>query len=247
MYSSTALSGHAKSTRISVFINMPDLLALGRPEFRWEYQMNPRLALLVLSLTSAMLAAPALSAAADVERGKTLAYTCHGCHGIPNLMNSYPVYRVPKLGGQHSAYLQIALKAYAAQERNHSTMYAHAATMSEQDMEDISAYLSGQELTSTGRAVGTAPKASQTCVACHGNDGIGIMPEYPSLSGQHAGYLEQALKAYRSGKRSNAVMAGMASPLTDEDIKELAAYYSSQRPSLCSTDEVRDGGKCAGM
>lgn len=209
--------------------------------------MNPRLAWLALSLTTAMLAMPALAKAADAKRGETLAYTCHGCHGIPNLKNAYPVYAVPKLGGQHAAYLEVALKAYAAQERNHSTMHSHAATMSEQDMQDISAYLAGQELTSTGRAVGTAPKASQTCVACHGNDGIGIMPEYPNLAGQHAGYLEQALEAYRSGKRTNAVMAGMASPLTDEDIKELAEYYSNQRPSLCATDEIRAKGKCAGL
>lgn len=209
--------------------------------------MNPRLAWLALSLTTAMLAMPALASAADAKRGETLAYTCHGCHGIPNLKNAYPVYAVPKLGGQHAAYLEVALKAYSAKERNHATMHAHAATMSEQDMQDISAYLAGQELSSTGRPVGTAPKASQTCVACHGNDGIGIMPEYPNLAGQHAGYLEQALEAYRSGKRTNAVMAGMASPLTDEDIKELADYYSRQRPSLCATDEIRAEGKCAGL
>jgi cytochrome c553 len=209
--------------------------------------MNPRSAWLALSLTTTLLAVPALSAAADAARGETLAYTCHGCHGIPNLMNSYPVYKVPKLGGQHAAYLEVALKAYADQERNHPTMHAHAATMSEQDMQDIAAYLSGQELNATGRAIGTAPKASQTCVACHGNDGIGIMPEYPNLAGQHAQYLEHALQAYRGGQRKNAVMAGMAAALTDRDIKELAAYYSSQRPSLCATDEIRARGKCAGL
>lgn len=209
--------------------------------------MNPRSAWLALSLTTTLLAVPALSAAADAARGETLAYTCHGCHGIPNLMNSYPVYKVPKLGGQHAAYLEVALKAYAGQERNHPTMHAHAATMSVQDMQDIAAYLSGQELNATGRAIGTAPKASQTCVACHGNDGIGIMPEYPNLAGQHAQYLEHALQAYRGGQRKNAVMAGMVAALTDRDIKELAAYYSSQRPSLCATDEIRARGKCAGL
>jgi len=209
--------------------------------------MNPRSAWLALSLTTAMLAVPAMSVAADAARGETLAYTCHGCHGIPNMMNAYPVYKVPKLGGQHAAYLVVALKEYASQERNHSTMHSHAVTMSEQDMQDIAAYLSGQELTATGRAVGTAPKASQTCVACHGNDGIGILPEYPNLAGQHAQYLEHALQAYRGGQRKNAVMAGMAGALTDQDIKELADYYASQRPGLCSTDEIRANAKCPGI
>ena len=210
--------------------------------------MTSRSAWLALSLSVAMLAGPGPAmAAGDAARGAKLAYTCHGCHGIPNYKNSYPVYSVPKLGGQHAAYMVVALKAYAAQERPHATMHSHAATMSEQDMLDIAAYLGGQEIKASGRAVGTAPKASQTCVACHGNDGVGILPEYPILSGQHADYIEQALKAYRSGQRKNPVMGGMAAALTDADIKALAAYYSSQRPSLCATDAVRKDGKCAGL
>jgi cytochrome c553 len=206
--------------------------------------MTSRSAWLALSLTIAGLALPGMASAGDVARGEKLAYTCHGCHGIPNLKNAYPNYSVPKLGGQHTAYLVAALKAYASQERAHATMHAHAATMTEQDMQDMAAYLAGQELKPTGRAVGTTPKAAQTCVACHGNDGNGILPEYPNLAGQHADYIENSLKAYRSGQRKNAVMAGMAAALTDADIRELARYYSSQRPSLCSTDEIRRYGKC---
>jgi cytochrome c553 len=209
--------------------------------------MTLRSAWLVASLTIAALVAPGLAAAGDAARGAKLAYTCHGCHGIPNYKNAYPVYSVPKLGGQHAAYLVVALKEYASGDRNHPTMHAHAVTMSEQDMQDITAYLTGQELKATGRAVGTAPKAGQTCVACHGSDGVGILPEYPNLAGQQADYIEQALHSYRSGSRKNAIMAGMAGALTEQDIKELATYYSSQRPSLCSTDEIRKRGKCPGL
>jgi cytochrome c553 len=208
--------------------------------------MTSRSAWLSLSLTIAALAAPGLASAADVARGAKLAYTCQGCHGIPNYRNAYPVYSVPKLGGQHAAYLVVALKEYAAQDRPHPTMHAQAVTMTDQDMQDMTAYLSGQELKATGRAVGTAPKAGQTCVACHGNDGIGIMPEYPNLAGQHADYIEQALRAYRAGQRKNPIMGGMAAPLTDADIAALAQYYSSQRPGLCATDEIRKAGKCTG-
>jgi cytochrome c553 len=208
--------------------------------------MTSRSAWLALSLTIAGLVAPGLASAGDVARGAKLAYTCHGCHGIPNYKNAYPVYSVPKLGGQHAAYLVVALKAYSGQERAHATMYSHAVTMSEQDMQDIAAYLAGDERKPTGKAVGAAPKAAQTCIACHGTDGIGILPEYPNLAGQHADYIQVALKAYRSGQRKNAVMGGMAAALTDADIRDLAQYYSSQRPGLCSTDETRNGGKCKG-
>jgi len=209
--------------------------------------MTSRSAWLALSLTIVGFVAPGLASAADVARGAKLAYTCHGCHGIPNYKNAYPVYNVPKLGGQHTAYLVLALKAYSSQERAHATMHAQAATFSEQDMQDLAAYLAGQELKPTGKAVGAAPKAAQTCVACHGNDGIGILPEYPNLAGQHEDYIEAALKAYRSGQRKNPVMGGMAANLKDEEIRELAAYYSSQRPGLCSTAEIRDNGKCKAL
>ena len=204
--------------------------------------MTLRSAAIVLAL---LIVTPGVATqAADAKRGAELGYTCHGCHGIENYQNAFPVYSVPKLGGQHAAYLVVALKAYASNERGHATMHAHASTLSEADMADVAAYLAGPEITTTGHAVGTAPKASHTCVACHGNDGIGILPEYPSLSGQHEDYLEETLRAYRSGARKNAVMSGMTAALTDEDIEALARYYASQEPSLCSTHDIREEGHC---
>jgi cytochrome c553 len=206
--------------------------------------MGSRSARLALSLTIVLFAVPGLSAADDAATGEKLGYTCHGCHGIEDYKNAFPVYSVPKLGGQHVAYLVVALKAYANQERPHATMHAQAATLSEADMQAVATYLSGQEIKTSGHAVGTAPKAAQTCIACHGNDGVGILPEYPILTGQHADYIEQALRAYRSGQRKNPVMAGMAAGLTDDDIVDLAEYYGRQQPSLCAMDEVRKHGRC---
>ena len=209
--------------------------------------MTLRSAWLALSLTIVGLVAPGLASAADAARGAKLAYTCHGCHGIPNYKNAYPVYSVPKLGGQHTAYIVVALKEYQTQDRAHPTMHAQAVALSEQDMQDVAAYLSGTELKPTGKGIGAAPKAAQTCFACHGPEGVGILPEYPNLAGQHADYIEHSLKAYRSGQRKNPVMGGMAANLKDQEIRELAEYYSSQRPSLCSTDETRKLGKCKGL
>jgi hypothetical protein len=71
-------------------------------------------------------------------------------------------------------------------------------------------------------------------------------PSTRTCRGPAPDYIEHALRAYRSGQRKNAVMAGMASALTDEDIDELADYYGRQQPGLCSTKDIREVGKCAG-
>jgi cytochrome c553 len=71
---------------------------------------------------------------------------------------------------------------------------------------------------------------SAVCAACHGANGIAMIPTYPNLAGQNAGYISAALKAYKAGQRTGgqaAIMTGMAAPLSDADIANLAAYYSS--------------------
>lgn len=70
---------------------------------------------------------------------------------------------------------------------------------------------------------------SQVCQSCHGRTGNeSLQPSYPRLAGQHADYLVHALKSYRNGDRQNAVMAGFAGNLSDQDIADLAAWYSRQ-------------------
>ena len=76
--------------------------------------MTSRSAWLALGLTIMTLGAPGVAAAADAARGAKLGYTCQGCHGIPNYQNSFPIYHVPKLGGQHTAYMVVALKEYVS-------------------------------------------------------------------------------------------------------------------------------------
>jgi cytochrome c553 len=98
-------------------------------------------------LTSLMLLAAvtlpvAASAGGDASTGKTKAFTCMGCHGIPNYNNVYPTYHVPKLGGQHADYIVSALQAYKNGQRSHATMQAQASSLSEQDMQDIAAFFS---------------------------------------------------------------------------------------------------------
>jgi len=65
------------------------------------------------------------------------------------------------------------------------------------------------------------------CQACHGLDGIARLPDAPNLAGQPAVYLERALRTYRSGERRNEVMSIAAQSLTDDDVRDLAAYFAA--------------------
>jgi cytochrome c553 len=64
------------------------------------------------------------------------------------------------------------------------------------------------------------------CVACHGQEGISIAPEYPNLAGQKEKYLVKSLRAYKNGERSDPTMNPMVMSLGDADIENLAAYYA---------------------
>ncbi len=97
-----------------------------------------------LALTLAL--SSAASAAGDASAGRAKGDTCLGCHGIPSYQNTYPTYRVPKLAGQNAEYIVAALQAYKRGERQHPTMSPQAQSMSEQDMQDIAAWISQMEV-----------------------------------------------------------------------------------------------------
>lgn len=94
-------------------------------------------------------AAPATAPAAapkplvgNADTGRTLTYTCQGCHGIVGYKNAYPSFKVPKIGGQSAEYLANALTEYRTGNRKHPTMQAQAQSFSDQDIADIAAFLS---------------------------------------------------------------------------------------------------------
>jgi cytochrome c553 len=182
----------------------------------------------------------AARAAGDPAVGEKKFYTCYGCHGIENYRNAYPDYEVPKLRHQSAEYITAALQEYRDGQRPHPTMHAQAWSLSDQDIADIAAYLQGPEPVKAGAAAANAaPKQVMACAACHGASGLGVdaplNPKPPVLAGQHEDYLEQALIAYRNGRRQNVVMNGMSKLLTtDEDVKIAAEYFASQ-PSPLAT------------
>ena len=77
---------------------------------------------------------------ADEYTGREKSETCLGCNAIEGYNNTYPTYKVPKLGGQHADYIISALKAYQKGERDHGTMHANASGLSDQDIIDIANY-----------------------------------------------------------------------------------------------------------
>ena len=81
-----------------------------------------------------------------------------------------------------------------------------------------------------------AKSAQQTvntvCAACHAPDGNSVISLNPKLAGQHPDYIEKQLSEFKSGKRANAVMSGMAGALSEAEMKALAAYFSSKKPVL---------------
>lgn len=181
----------------------------------------------MLCISSAFLAQTAL-AEGDVERGAALGYSCLGCHGIEGYRNAYPSYRVPKLGGQKAAYLVIALRGYREGTRAHPTMAAQASSMSDQDIDDVAAYLAsiGKDTVASGGSEGSVIEEITTCVACHGQNGISLSPIWPTLAGQHEDYILHALAQYRDGARKDPVMAPLASALSEDDVKLVARYFS---------------------
>jgi len=99
-----------------------------------------RFALPVLAAGMMLSLSSFAQAEGDVDRGRDKANTCMGCHGAPGIRNAYPSFNVPKLAGQQSEYIVAALIAYRDKLRDHPTMQAQAASLSDEDIQDIASY-----------------------------------------------------------------------------------------------------------
>lgn len=175
-------------------------------------------------------------AGGDPESGKKKFYTCEGCHSVAGYANTYPTYHVPRLGGQHADYVISALRAYGEDERKHASMEGNVVSLSEQDMEDIAAYVSKFRGMNSALPVTGDPGAGKVkaglCVSCHGEDGNSDNSMFPRLAGQYESYLIRSLQEYKSGARTNPMMAGFAATLSETDMKDIAAFYASQKKGL---------------
>ncbi len=185
---------------------------------------------LALGVT-AFSSVPMMVQAASIEAGRDAFETCRGCHSAVGYSNVYPTYYVPKVGGQVAGYTVAALKAYQKSERPHGTMMANVYDYSDKKIEDIAAYLAtadegSRRANANGGDAANGKKLAESCMACH-NDDTNAGATNPRLAGQHANYLEKAMQGYQSGTRKNALMQSMVKGLSEDEIKDIAAYFTS--------------------
>lgn len=93
-----------------------------------------------------------------------------------------------------------------------------------------------------GDATAGASKAA-VCAACHGMDGNSADPQYPKLAGQHEQYIARQLALFKSGERQNAIMLGFAAPLSAQDMRDIGAYFASQKaiPGVADDTLISEG------
>lgn len=102
----------------------------------------------------------------------------------------------------------------------------------------VAAFICLPAVAADAPATGPQPpaKVAQVCAACHGVDGIAKAPMFPDLAGQYKDYIEQALHEYRNGERVNPIMDPMAKSLTEQEITQIATWYSEQKPKVYTPD-----------
>lgn len=202
---------------------------------RWPVQWLGVAGLAALSA----LAAPQVFAAGDASAGQAKSAICAACHGVDG--NSV-VPNWPKLAGQHEQYLTRQVSLIKAGARMVPEMVGIVPGLSEQDIEDLSAYFAAQPIAAgvadearliLGERIfraGNAESGVPACMACHGPAGEGNpLAGYPALAGQHAVYTANMLNRFRAGENwgqgdASQVMNGSAAELTDEEIAAVASY-----------------------
>jgi cytochrome c553 len=209
--------------------------------------------LLQISLALAALFGAVAAQAQDARVGEKKIAMCIGCHGIAGYQASFPeIHKVPMIAGQNAKYIVASLQAYAKGDRKHPTMRGIAASLSEQDMNDIAAFYEQQaKLPAAPDSVPAAPAnvaellTKGACVSCHGaNFSKSIDPSYPKLGGQHADYLSVALKAYKTENnasigRGNAIMAGQVKQFSNAELKAIASYIGSLPTELATVPQSK--------
>ena len=201
-----------------------------------------------------LLAAAQLAGAQNLEKGKEINATCAGCHGEFGQGGKKGEY--PRIGGQRAAHIADQLKAFRNRTRLNLPMfpYTQEREMSDQDAEDVSAYLAAIELPTRWpdfkpdddaltrltamEKVMISPRApgdlengkkiyNKECFACHGKDGMG-RGKFPRLVGQYTSYLMKQMTSFVTGERSHdeVEMRGILNELKAQDLQDILAYLT---------------------
>ena len=189
---------------------------------------------------AAAKAEPAKPAKPDLAKGEASFAACVACHGADGNSGT-PTF--PKLAQQHPQYIVKHLQEFKSGKRDNAVMKPFATALSDGDMKNIAAWVSGKQaksgfakdkdLVRLGEKIyrgGIADRQVAACAGCHSPNGAGIPAQYPRLSGQHADYTIAQLTAFRDGVRKNgAMMTQVAAKLNDREIKAVADYMAGLR------------------
>ena len=169
----------------------------------------------------------------DATRGVVACITCHGPKG------QSAVGTWPKLAAQHPAYVARQLKNFKEGVRVNAIMMGMAVALTDQDMQNIAAYLAQQqpsqgvaqnkETIELGQSIyrgGIAAKGVPACAGCHSPNGAGIPAQYPRQAGQWAEYSNNQLMSFREGTRKNLQMNMIATKLSDNEMKAVSDYMA---------------------
>ena len=200
------------------------------------------------ALAVGLVVAVAPAFAQDAGKAQSIAaQVCAACHAADG--NSIGPAN-PKIAGQFSEYLHKQLVDFKAQggkkaSRDNPVMAGMVANLSEADMKNLAAYFAGQkfkpaaaadkELAAAGQKVwrgGNAQTGVPACAGCHGPTGAGIPAQYPRVAGQYSEYLATQLRAFKEGGRANdpnGMMRGVASRMSEREIKAVAEYAAGLR------------------
>jgi cytochrome c553 len=173
----------------------------------------------------------------DLAKGEASFASCAACHGADG--NS-AITANPKLAHQHPEYLVKQLQEFKAGKRANAVMSGMAATLSEDDMKNVAAWLTTKEskkgfakdkdLVALGERIykgGIADRQIAACAGCHSPTGAGIPSQYPRLSGQHQEYTVTQLQNFRGGVRNNSIqMTMIAAKLNDKEIQAVSDYVA---------------------
>ena len=166
-----------------------------------------------------------------VQAGKAAASGCAGCHGDSGISKTGGV---PSLVGQDPKFLISAMQAYKSGQRKNDMMKTLLAAVTETEMGNIALYYALQKpakaQTPSPGDQAAGKTAAADCGGCHGDQGVSGSPATPSLAGQDAEYLVDALKAYKSNTRSDDTMKSLAAALDEKSMKNIAAYYANLQP-----------------
>ncbi len=195
--------------------------------------------------------------AGNAAAGQQKSAACGGCHGADgnNAPEMYAAVKAPKLAAQVPEYIVKSLHDFKAGKRTNEVMSPQAQAVAEVDLADIAAWFASQkvqpnpplnkELLAQGEKIFLKgkgrPDVVAACIGCHGPNGIGnrdwakVMSKVPAvlapaIGGQHAGYVSDQLKAYKSGKRATdpaKVMRDIAGRMDEKDIAAVSEYIAT--------------------